>query len=83
MRGRVAVVAGATPGAGIAIRTGHLDSAQVGRPAQRIRHDHGAIDVLGNDIWGAERLKGGPVLPALPPPAATRRHAVARPVGTP
>ncbi|GAA1677769.1 SDR family oxidoreductase [Streptomyces yatensis] len=47
-------------GTGIAIRTDHLDSAQVGRLARRIRHDHGGIDVLVNDIWGAERLKGGP-----------------------
>jgi NAD(P)-dependent dehydrogenase (short-subunit alcohol dehydrogenase family) len=28
--------------------------------AGRIRSDHGRIDVLVNDIWGAEVLKGGP-----------------------
>ena len=28
--------------------------------ADRIRTDHGHIDVLVNDIWGAEQLKGGP-----------------------
>ena len=28
--------------------------------AERIRGEHGRIDVLVNDIWGAERLKGGP-----------------------
>jgi NAD(P)-dependent dehydrogenase (short-subunit alcohol dehydrogenase family) len=47
-------------GTGIAIQTDHLDSGQVRRLARRIRRDHGGIDVLVNDIWGAERLKGGP-----------------------
>ena len=28
--------------------------------SERIRQDHGRIDVLVNDIWGAEVLKGGP-----------------------
>lgn len=28
--------------------------------AAQIRDDHGHIDVLVNDIWGGERLKGGP-----------------------
>jgi NAD(P)-dependent dehydrogenase (short-subunit alcohol dehydrogenase family) len=28
--------------------------------AERIRKDHGHIDLLVNDIWGAELLKGGP-----------------------
>ncbi len=28
--------------------------------AEQIRHDHGHIDVLVNDIWGGELLKGGP-----------------------
>ena len=28
--------------------------------ADRIRREHGHIDVLVNDIWGAELLKGGP-----------------------
>jgi hypothetical protein len=30
-----------------------------GRSAERIRNDYGHIDVLVNDIWGAEVLKGG------------------------
>jgi NAD(P)-dependent dehydrogenase (short-subunit alcohol dehydrogenase family) len=47
-------------GTGIAVQVDHLDVAAVGRLADRIRHDHGAIDVLVNDIWGAEVLKGGP-----------------------
>jgi NAD(P)-dependent dehydrogenase (short-subunit alcohol dehydrogenase family) len=28
--------------------------------AERIRSDHGHVDVLVNDIWGGELLKGGP-----------------------
>ena len=34
--------------------------AQVARLADQIRSDHGHIDVLVNDIWGGELLKGGP-----------------------
>ncbi len=33
---------------------------QVGRLAERLRADHGHLDVLVNDIWGGELLKGGP-----------------------
>jgi NAD(P)-dependent dehydrogenase (short-subunit alcohol dehydrogenase family) len=47
-------------GVGIAIPVDHLDAAQVARLADRIRTDHAHIDVLVNDIWGAETLKGGP-----------------------
>jgi NAD(P)-dependent dehydrogenase (short-subunit alcohol dehydrogenase family) len=47
-------------GTGIAVAVDHLDTAQVARLAERIRDDHGHIDVLVNDIWGAELLKGGP-----------------------
>ncbi len=47
-------------GTGIAEVVDHLDPAQVGALAQRLRADHGRIDVLVNDIWGAEVLKGGP-----------------------
>jgi NAD(P)-dependent dehydrogenase (short-subunit alcohol dehydrogenase family) len=47
-------------GVGIAIPTDHLDIAQVGALADRLRRDYGAIDVLVNDIWGAEILKGPP-----------------------
>ena len=47
-------------GTGIATVVDHLDPAQVERLAQQIRDDHGHIDVLVNDIWGAEVLKGGP-----------------------
>jgi NAD(P)-dependent dehydrogenase (short-subunit alcohol dehydrogenase family) len=47
-------------GRGIAVPVDHLDSDQVKALAERIRKDHGHIDVLVNDIWGAELLKGGP-----------------------
>ena len=47
-------------GTGIAIAVDHLESDQVRLLADRIRDDHGRIDVLVNDIWGAEVLKGGP-----------------------
>jgi NAD(P)-dependent dehydrogenase (short-subunit alcohol dehydrogenase family) len=47
-------------GMGIPIAVDHLDTAQVQRLAERLRTDHGHIDVLVNDIWGGELLKGGP-----------------------
>ncbi len=59
--------------------------SRCGALAERVRADHGHIDVLVNDIWGAEVLKGGPAgvehpdLGARPRrrpahPAARRRH---------
>jgi NAD(P)-dependent dehydrogenase (short-subunit alcohol dehydrogenase family) len=47
-------------GAGIAVAVDHLQPDQVARLAERIRADHGHVDVLVNDIWGGELLKGGP-----------------------
>ena len=47
-------------GTGIPIAVDHLDPAQVRALAERLRKDHGHIDVLVNDIWGGELLKGGP-----------------------
>jgi NAD(P)-dependent dehydrogenase (short-subunit alcohol dehydrogenase family) len=47
-------------GTGIAAAVDHLDPDQVADLAARIRADHGHIDVLVNDIWGGELLKGGP-----------------------
>ena len=47
-------------GVGVAVPTDHLDVAQVRALADRLRRDYGAIDVLVNDIWGAEILKGPP-----------------------
>ena len=47
-------------GKGIPAIVDHLDSEQVKRLADQLRRDHGHIDILVNDIWGAEKLKGGP-----------------------
>lgn len=47
-------------GTGIAIAVDHLEPDQVAGLAEQLRADHGHIDVLVNDIWGAELLKGGP-----------------------
>jgi NAD(P)-dependent dehydrogenase (short-subunit alcohol dehydrogenase family) len=43
-------------GEGIAVPVDHLDSEQVRSLAERIDADHGRLDVLVNDIWGAEHL---------------------------
>ena len=47
-------------GTGIAMGVDHLNSAEVEHLADHIRQTHGHIDILVNDIWGAEVLKGGP-----------------------
>ena len=47
-------------GTGIAAVVDHLDPNQVAGLTDRIRRDHGHVDVLVNDIWGGELLKGGP-----------------------
>jgi NAD(P)-dependent dehydrogenase (short-subunit alcohol dehydrogenase family) len=47
-------------GHGIPVVVDHLDAGQVARLADQIRKAHGHIDILVNDIWGAEKLKGGP-----------------------
>jgi NAD(P)-dependent dehydrogenase (short-subunit alcohol dehydrogenase family) len=47
-------------GTGIAAAVDHLDADQVKRLAGQIRTRHGHVDVLVNDIWGGELLKGGP-----------------------
>ena len=47
-------------GVGIPIAVDHLDPQEVAALAARIGREHGRIDVLVNDIWGAEVLKGGP-----------------------
>ncbi|MDQ5831877.1 MAG: SDR family oxidoreductase [Actinomycetota bacterium] len=46
----------AAGGEGIAVAVDHLDPAQVGRLIERIDSEHGRLDVLVNDIWGAEHL---------------------------
>ena len=50
----------AVGGTGIAIQVDHLERHQVLVLADRIRHELGHIDILVNDIWGAEILKGSP-----------------------
>jgi NAD(P)-dependent dehydrogenase (short-subunit alcohol dehydrogenase family) len=47
-------------GSGIAKVVDHLDPKQVARLADELRAEHGQINLLVNDIWGAEVLKGGP-----------------------
>src|SRR3954447_18734037 len=47
-------------GVGVPIAVDHLDPAQVSALAARVREEHGHVDVLVNDIWGGEVLKGGP-----------------------
>ena len=43
-------------GEGIAARVDHLDPGEVRALVDRIDSDHGRLDVLVNDIWGAEHL---------------------------
>jgi NAD(P)-dependent dehydrogenase (short-subunit alcohol dehydrogenase family) len=47
-------------GEGVAVAVDHLAPEQVAALAARVRRDHGRLDVLVNDIWGAEVLKGEP-----------------------
>jgi NAD(P)-dependent dehydrogenase (short-subunit alcohol dehydrogenase family) len=46
-------------GTGIAVPTDHLVPQEVESLATRVEREHGRIDILVNDIWGAEVLKGG------------------------
>ena len=47
-------------GEGVALQVDHLEPGAVRALAHRIRGDYGGIDILVNDIWGAEVLKGPP-----------------------
>ncbi|MEV7382522.1 SDR family oxidoreductase [Streptomyces lydicus] len=47
-------------GVDIPVQVDHLEPEQVRRLTERLRTDHGHVDVLVNDIWGAEVLKGPP-----------------------
>jgi NAD(P)-dependent dehydrogenase (short-subunit alcohol dehydrogenase family) len=47
-------------GTGFPASVDYLDPDQVRVLAEDIRRTHGHIDLLVNDIWGAELLKGGP-----------------------
>ncbi|GLZ03159.1 short-chain dehydrogenase [Actinomadura sp. NBRC 104412] len=46
----------AAGGEGIPVRVDHLDPAQVTRLVERIDADHGRLDILVNDIFGADHL---------------------------
>ena len=43
-------------GVGIAIRCDHTQEPEVQALVERIRLEHGRLDVLVNDIWGGEKL---------------------------
>ncbi len=43
-------------GVGIAVRTDHLVPQEVEALVDRIRKEHGHLDILVNDIWGGEHL---------------------------
>jgi NAD(P)-dependent dehydrogenase (short-subunit alcohol dehydrogenase family) len=47
-------------GKGIAVPTDHLVANEVKTLAERLQNEFGKIDILVNNIWGAELLKGGP-----------------------
>ena len=47
-------------GKGIAVAIDHLVPDDVKGLAARVHNEFGKIDILVNDIWGAEILKGGP-----------------------
>ncbi|GAA2169358.1 SDR family oxidoreductase [Actinomadura napierensis] len=46
----------AAGGEGIAVRVDHLDPGQVTGLVRRIDEEHGRLDVLVNDVWGADHL---------------------------
>lgn len=43
-------------GHGIAVRVDHLESEQVRALVERIRSEQGRLDILVNDVWGADPL---------------------------
>jgi NAD(P)-dependent dehydrogenase (short-subunit alcohol dehydrogenase family) len=47
-------------GRGIAVPMDHLLLEEVQQLSERLQNEFGRIDILVNDIWGAEVLKGGP-----------------------
>ena len=77
-------------GRAVAVRTDHTRESEVIALVERIRRDHGGIDILVNDIWGGESLlemgvpfwecsvdKGRTMLDqAVMSHAITSRHAV-------
>ena len=51
-----AELVGAAGGVGVAMRVDHTDEAAVQRLFERVRAEHGRLDVLVNDIWGGDAL---------------------------
>jgi len=49
-------------GTGIAVRCDHTDDAQVDALFERIRRDHGALDLLVNNAWSGYELSPDPSL---------------------
>ena len=47
-------------GTGVAVPMDHLVPEEVQQLSERLQNEFGKIDILVNDIWGAEVLKGGP-----------------------
>ncbi|MBD9487240.1 MULTISPECIES: SDR family oxidoreductase [unclassified Ensifer] len=43
-------------GEGVAVQVDHLQSTQVKALIERIRREHGRLDILVNDVWGGENL---------------------------
>ena len=69
-------------GEGIAVAVDHLEPDRVAGLVERIDSEHGRLDVLVNDIWGAEHLfewntaaVGARPRPGPPAPASRDRHA--------
>ncbi|MEM7326284.1 MAG: SDR family NAD(P)-dependent oxidoreductase, partial [Actinomycetota bacterium] len=46
----------AAGGTGIAVRVDHAEDSQVAALMETIRERHGRLDVLVNDIWGADSM---------------------------
>src|SRR5688572_15134352 len=46
----------AAGGRGIAVRCDHTVDEQVRALVERVRRDHGRLDVLVNDVWGGDAL---------------------------
>ena len=46
----------AAGGSGVALRVDHSRSEDVAALADRVRRDHGRLDVLVNDVWGGDPL---------------------------
>ncbi len=46
----------AAGGRGIAVRVDHGVAAEVDALVERVRRDHGRLDVLVNDVWGGDEL---------------------------